>query len=701
MNRVLFILIITFIIGSCTFTGNKNTQSNNPLLSERDTPFDVPPFDRIETSHFIPAFEQGMQEQNELIDEIINNPESPDFDNTVAAFAYSSETLERVSDVFYGLLSAATNDSMQAIAKQLSPKLSSHKDAINLNPQLFERIEIVYDKADKEQLTDEQLFILENLYRGFVRSGATLPDDKKGRLMEINKELSLLGLQFRENVLKETNSYQLIIDNEKDLEGLPASVIETAAEKAKEEGMEGKWIFTTQKPSMIPFLQYADNRELRKEIYMAYTNLANHDNELDNKKVLSDMVKLRAERAKLLGYENHAAYRLESRMAKTPENAMDLLENLWDATVPVAKKEAAALQEIAAKDIPEIKLESWDWWYYAEKLRKEKYDLDESELRPYFSVDQVREGAFGVANKLFGLTFTEIKDIPKPHPDAQAYQVKEQNGDHIGILYMDFFPRESKRGGAWCGDYQDYMIKNEEPVPPVITVVGNFTEPTETTPSLLSMDETETLFHEFGHALDGLLARTTYPISYIAWDFVELPSQIMEHWAFQPEVLASYAKHYQTGEVIPDELIQKISESKLFNQGFATMEYLAAARLDMAYHTLSEPGNIDVANFEKKYFDKIGLIPEIVSRYRSTYFNHISGGYDAGYYVYIWASVMDNDAFEAFKETSLFDQATARSFRKNILEKNGIKEPMQMYIDFRGREPEIEPLLRSRGLKMN
>lgn len=690
-----------FLFASCDNSGTKNESTNNgdnPLLTEFDTPFGVPPFDKVKTEHFLPAIEKGIEEHNAEIEAITTNAEKPTYTNTIEAFMNSGELLSKVSGIFFSYLGMNTNEDLQKIAREVSPKLSKHRDAISMNPVLFERIKEVYETVDKSTLTDEQAFLLDNMYKGFVRNGALLPEDKQTKLKEINEKLSVLTLQFDQNLLSETNSFKLVIDNKDDLAGLPESVISTAAETAIATGDSGKWVFTTQKPSMIPFLQYAENRALREKLYKGYINRGNNENDKDNKQIVSDVVKLRVERAQLLGYEDHASYRLENRMAKTPEKAYELLNQLWDKALVVAKKEAEELQQIIDKEGGDFKLASWDWWYYAEKLRKQKYDLDESEVRPYMKLENVREGIFTVANKLYGITFEQLTDIPTPHEDATAFEVKEADGSHLGVLYLDFFPRESKQGGAWCGGYREHTVKDGKEIMPIVTIVCNFTKPTGDKPSLLSMDEVSTFFHEFGHGLDGLFSKTSYPTSYIAWDFVELPSQIMEHWAFHPEVLPLYAKHYETGEVIPNELIKKIENSGYFNQGFATVEYLAASMLDLAYHTQQEVKNLDIAQFEKEYLDKIGLIPEIVSRYRSTYFGHIMGGYDSGYYSYIWAGVLDNDAFEAFKEKGIFNKEVAKSFRENVLAKNGIEDALKMYVDFRGSEPSIDPLLKNRGL---
>ncbi|MFP4023725.1 MAG: M3 family metallopeptidase [Thiohalospira sp.] len=676
-------------------------KETNPLLSEWDTPYGVPPFEQVKIEHFAPAFDVAMKEHKDEMEAIFTNPEEPTYENTVEASYYAGELLSRVSTVFGTFNSVNISDEIQQLAKEIYPKMSAHYDEIRLDPRNFERYEAVYDNKDKFDLNEEQLFLLESGYKSFVQSGAALPEDEKEELKKINQELSSLTLQYSQNVLAEVNNFKLIVDNEDDLSGLPKASIDAAAETAAQEGMEGKWVFTIQKPSMIPFLQYADNRELRKEIYDAYVNQGNHDDEKDNKENLAKILNLRVKRAKLLGYENHASLRTENRMAQNPENVFNLLNQLWEGILPKVKEERAALQAMIDKEGGNFKLEPHDWFYYTEKLRKEKYDLDESEVRPYFELENVRQGIFDVANKLYGITFTQLDGIPVPHPETTVYEVKEADGSHIGLFFMDMHPRASKRGGAWCGGFRDhYFTKDGEEVTPLVTNVCNFTRPSGDSPALLSADEVSTMFHEFGHGLDGLFSETSYTASNIAWDFVELPSQIMEHWAFEKDVLKMYAKHYKTGEVIPDELIEKLHASANFNQGFALTEVLAASLLDMKFHMMDEEDpDLNVMEFEKEYLNSIGLIPEIYSRYRSTYFNHIMGGYDAGYYSYTWASVLDNDAFEAFKETSIFDQETAQSFRENVLAKNGIKDAMEMYVAFRGREPKIDALLNNLGIK--
>ena len=697
MMRRAFILIMAVALAAVS-CNTQTKEQGNPFYAEWKTPFGVPPFDQIRNEHYLPAIDSGIALARLQIAEITANAEAPTFANTVAQYDRAGELMSKVAYVFYSQTSANTNDTLEALQMEIAPKMSAFSDEVLLNAELFSRIRTVWENRAAEELNDEELFLLENMYKSFVRNGALLGPEDQEILKKLNQELSLLTVKFSQNVLEETNSFRLVIDDEADLKGLPESVIAGAADEAKSAGMEGKWVFTTRKPSMIPFLQYADNRDMRKKLYDAYLNRGNNGNENDNNKILADIVRIRAERAKLLGYRTHADIELETRMAKTPENVLNLLNNLLERSLRVAKRERDEMQKIADAAGGNFKLEPHDWWYYAEKLRKARYDLDENELRPYFRLDNVRDGAFAVANKLYGITFSPIDKIPLPHPDAQAFEVKEADGSHIGVLYMDFYPRESKRQGAWCGGYRDHKIVDGREITPVVTIVGNFTPPSGGRPALLSMDDVLTLFHEFGHGLQALFAENTYSSTTVAWDIVELPSQIMEHWATKPEVLAMYAKHYETGEVIPEALVEKIRNASYFNTGFDNVEIMAASLLDMAYYSLEAPVQVDPQQFEKETMKKIGLIPEIEPRYRSTYFLHMIDGYDAGYYVYTWAAVLDHDAFEAFNENGLFDQAIATSFRKNVLEKMGIMDAEKMYLNFRGREPEIEPLLRNRGL---
>jgi peptidyl-dipeptidase Dcp len=673
--------------------------SDNPFFKPYGTPFDVPPFDRIRNEHFLPAIEEGIRREGAEVAAIVDNPEPPSFENTIAALDHGGIFLSKVMAVFGALQGANTNKEIQALARQTAPMLAAHRDDIGLNEKLFLRVKAVYDGRAALKLDREELFLLENAYRGFVRGGALLDAKSKARLREINQELSLLSVKFGDNVLAETNGFRLVIEDPADLAGLPPSVVAMAAATAKQAGLDGKWVFTIQVPSMTPFLQSSEKRDLREKLHRAYFMKGDNDDARDNKGNVRQIVALRQEKARLLGYANHAAFILEENMAKTPERVNAFLKRLWEPTLLKSKKEAAELQALIDRRGGGFKLASWDWWNAAEKLRKEKYALDDSALRPYFKLDNVRGGIFALCGKLYGLTFTERTDLPRYDPEVQAFEVKEADGSHLGVLYLDFHPRESKRGGAWSGAFRRSFVENGQRVPPVSTIVCNFTRPTADAPSLLSADEVDTFFHEFGHSLATLFSRGRFRDRTVARDSVELPSQIMEHWAFTPELLAVYAKHYKTGEVIPAELVEKLAKSSLFNQGFVTAEYLAASILDMAWHTLPDATGVDVRKFESDTMAAIGLIPEIVPRYRSTYFSHIfSGGYSAGYYVYIWAEVLDCDAFEAFKEKGIFDRETALSFRKNILEPFGTEDPMTQYVRFRGKEPGIEPLLRKRGL---
>lgn len=702
MNKKSF---IPFMVMAAMFVGcntENKIQTDNPLLLEYETPFNVPPFDRIKDEHFKPAFEEALKRHNLEIDSITNNKEEPTFENTIVALENAGSLLNNVSTIFYNLNSANTNDSLQAIAQEMAPKLSAHSDEINLNAKLFQRVKFVYDNQNKFALDSEDKKLLEETYKGFVRSGANLSDADKEKLKKINAEISVLTTKFGQNLLAETNAYELVIDKEEDLAGLPEAVKAAAAETAKAKGKEGKWVFTLSNPSVMPFLQYADNRELRKQIWNAYQKRGNNGNDNDNKDVLLKIANLRLEKAKLLGYESHAAYVLEEAMAGNPNNVYNLLNKLWTPAINKAKAEAADIQkEIeAAKDT--FKVAPYDWRYYAEKIRVKRYALNEEEIKPYFSLASVREGAFETATKLYGITFVALNNVPTYHEEVEVYEVKDKDGSHLGLLYADFFPRESKRGGAWMTSYRSQYMKEGKRVAPVISIVCNFTKPVGDQPALLTFDEATTLFHEFGHALHGLMSNVKYRSlagTSVSRDFVELPSQIMENWAADPEVLKTYAKHYKTGEAIPDSLIAKMEKAGTFDQGFATTEYLAASLLDMAYHAIKTPITGDVNTFEKAAMDKIGLIDAIIPRYRSTYFQHIfSGGYSAGYYAYIWAEVLDSDAYAAFKEKGLFDEVTAASFRKNILEKGGTVNPAELYRAFRGKDPDPIHLMKKRGL---
>ena len=693
---LIFLAVIVFANGC-----KKVVKSDNPFFNTYDTPFQVPPFEQIKTAHFMPAFLKGFEEQKKEVKTIINNPGEPTFGNTIKAFAYSGQLLQRVSSVFGALNSANTNDSLQVINRELSPISSKHRDDINLNDTLFSKIKSIYENKAKFKLTEEEKKVLDDTYKDFVRSGAALSPEDKDKLRKINKDLSILSVQFGQNLLAETNGFNLVIDKKEDLSGLPEGVITQAAGMAKSLKMDGKWVFTLQVPSMTPFLQYSDRRDLRQKLFTAYFMKGDNDNNYDNKAIIAKIAKLRVERSHLLGYDSFADFVLERTMAKTPEKVFTFLGQVWDAALPVAKAEAAAQQELINKEGGKFKLAPWDWWYYTEKIKKEKYDLDDEVMRPYFKIDNVMEGMFYVANQLYGLTFTSRTDIPKYHPDVNTFEV-QRDGKHVGILMIDNYPRLSKRGGAWCGAYRSQSRDiNGKMINPIVTMVTNSTPPTDGKPSLLTSEEASTLFHEFGHALAALLSNKTYPGGSLPRDFVELPSQIMEHWVLEPEVLKVYAKHFQTGEVIPAELVDKLVKSGKFNTGFQTVEYLAAALLDMEYHSIKVPVDIDIRDFEKKAMDKYGLIPEIKPRYRSTYFNHIwAGGYSAGYYGYIWCEILDADAFQAFKETgNIFKKEVAARFEKEILSKGGTRDPLDMYVAFRGKQPSIDALLINRGLK--
>ncbi len=704
MNNIkTFILVaVVMFISACTDQNKNEMKEINPFYTVYETPFQTPPFNLIKTEHYLPAFKDGIKFNEEEVNLIAENTDTPTFKNTIVALERTGDLLTKVSDVFYNLTSADTNDTLQAISKEVSPLLSEMGDNIRLNEKLFQRIKTIYEQRDELKLDKESGMLLEKYYKRFVRGGAGLPDDKKDQLRKINSELSLLTLQFGENLLKENNSFELVIDDKADLAGLPDMAVSAAAETAKNRDHEGNWVFTLHKPSLIPFLQYSERRDLREKMFKGYIERGNNNNELDTKEILVKIANLRLKKANLLGYANHAEYVLELNMAKKPENVYKLLDQLWTPAIKMAKKEAADMQKMIDEEGGDFKLEPWDWWYYSEKIKMAKYDLDEEELRPYFELENVRKGIYEVANKLYGITFEELHNIPVYHPDVKVYEVKDGDGSHIGIYYTDYFPRASKRGGAWMNAYRMEQNIDGEGITPIIVNVGNFTKPIGDTPALLSLDEALTMFHEFGHALHGLLTEVTYPSiagTSVPRDFVELPSQIMENWALEPEVLNMYAKHYETGEPMPEELIQKIINTGYFNQGFVTVEYLAASYLDMNWHTIENPFEGDPLVFENNSMERIGLIKEIVPRYRSSYFNHIfAGGYSSGYYSYIWAEVLDADGFAYFKETDIFDQEKALAFRKHILAAGGSGDPMEMYKSFRGSEPKTEALLHKRGL---
>lgn len=701
MKKMLLAAAVAALMSSCGSQTNKDA-TGNPFLVEYTTPFQVPPFDKITLEHYKPAFLVGMEEQVNEIAAIVNNPEAPTFENTIAALDGAGAQLRKVSIVFFGLNSANTNDEMQALSRELSPLLSKHSDDIRMNAALFARVKQVYENKENIELTKEQAKLLEETYKGFVNGGANLNAEEQQKLRELNSEISMLQLTFGQNMLKETNDFKLVIENQADLAGLPANLIAAAAATAKEAGQEGKWIFTLQNPSVMPFLQYADNRELREQIFKGYTERGNQGNESDNKEVVAKLVTARLAKAKLMGYADYASFILEERMAKTPEAVYDLLNQLWTPALKKANEELADINGEIKKDGKTFTAEGWDWRYYAERAKKAKFDLDENQVRPYLKLENVRNGMFNLSTKLWGITFTPLANMPLPHEDAEVFECKDADGTHLGVLYLDWFPRASKRGGAWCGSFRPQAYKDGQKVAPVVTIVCNFSKPAPGEPALLSADEASTMFHEFGHALHSLFRDVHYAgISSVPRDFVELPSQIMEHWVFEPSVLNDYAKHYETGEVMPTELVEKLEASGKYGQGFGTTEYLAASLLDMDFHVLKEiPANLDVVKFEAETLGKRGLLKQIPARYRTTYFNHtMGGGYTAGYYSYIWAEVLDSDAYQAFVETGdIFNPEVAKRFRDYVLTPGGINDAMDMYINFRGKKPSIDALLAGRGL---
>lgn len=696
MKKALILGVMAMSLLACNQT--------NPLLEQPNTPFGVPAFDKVKIEHYLPAFEEAIRQNKAEIDAIVNNEDAPTFENTIVALDRSGLLLDRVTGVFFNVLEADGNDEMNAIAEQVSPMLSELSDGIILNDALFQRVKAVYDEREQLGLNAEQMRLVTQTYKAFADNGANLPEDKKERLKEINQELSLLSLKFGNNVVAETNSDDVkrFITDEALLAGLPESAKAAAAEEAEAAGHPGEWLFTPKRTSFTPVLQYCENRELRKQLLMDYTTRGNHDNENDNKAVIIREMELRIERAKLFGYDNPADYILADCMAKDHQTVDAFLASVWAPSLEAAKREAAELQALLEQDLPGEKLQPWDWWFYAEKLRKAKYALDEEELKPYFELNNVRKGAFGVATKLYGLQFEKLEDMPVYNPEVEVFKVTDADGSLIGILYTDYFPRAGKRPGAWMNNILPQYIDAEGvDHRPVIINVGNFNKPTAGNPSLLSMDDVETLFHEFGHALHGLLSKAHYKSlsgTNTPRDFVELPSQFMENYAYEPEVLKTYAFHYETGEVIPDELIEKINKASAFNQGFVTTELLSASILDMDFHELTSAEGLDVNAFEAQSLAKMGMIDEIIVRYRPTFYNHIfTTGYEAGYYSYTWSAVLDADAFAAFKETGdLFEAETAKRFR-HLLEQGGTRDAQELYLEFRGKEADPKYLLIRKG----
>ncbi|PSK84421.1 peptidyl-dipeptidase Dcp [Prolixibacter denitrificans] len=693
-------MMILFSIASSQ--GASDGTESNPLLMKWNTPHETAPFNLIKTENFVPAIDVALAEARKDVDAIINNPEPATFQNTIEALEVSGEQLDRVTGVLFNLNSAETNKELQAVAREVSPKLSEFGNYVSLNEDLFKRVKAVYDKRESLDLTPEQAKLLENSYKGFVRRGANLQGEAKKRYAEITTELAQLSLKFGENVLEETNAFELLITDEKDLSGLPEAVREAAQQLAKSKGKEG-WMFNLQYPSYLPFMKYADNRELREKMYRTYTSRAFKDNDYNNEEIIHKIVNLRLEKANLLGFKSHADYVLSERMAETPEKVNSFLEELHEASKPYAEKEFKEVTDFAKANGLKGELQRWDWAYYSEKLKTEKFGFDEEEVKPYFQLEKVREGVFELAHRLYGLNFKENKDIQVYHPDVTAYDVFNEDGSFLSVLYLDFFPREGKRGGAWMNDFRAQSNINGKMERPIITVVTNFTKPTETKPSLLTFDEVETFLHEFGHSLHGMLANTVYPSmsgTGVYRDFVELPSQIMENWATEKEWLDLFAVHYQTGEKIPAELVDKLIKARNFQSGYLSERQLSFGMDDMAWHSITKPVTEDVISFERRVMDKTELFPHVDGSCFNTAFSHIfAGGYAAGYYGYKWAEVLDADAFSMFKKNGIFDKATAESFRKNILEKGGTQHPMELYKAFRGQEPTVDALLERSGLK--
>lgn len=696
-------LIVGAIVLTCITSINMKNENKtaNPLLTEWKTVQQTPPFKEIKHKHFVPAIDQLLADAKAEVDAVINNPEKPTFGNTIRALEVSGKKLSRATSILFNLNSSETDDTIQSITRDISPKLSAFQNYVSLNEKLFQRVKAVYNQKSELKLNAEDLKLLDDSYKGFVRSGANLEGAAKERFGQINTELSKLSLTFGENVLAETNAYQLVITDKKDLAGLPESEVEAAAQLAKAKKKEG-WMINLQGPGYIAFMKFADNRKLREELYKAYNSRAYHQNSNNNEETIRKIVNLRLERAKLLGYPNHGAYVLEERMAESPAKVNAFLQQLHEASRPSALKDLADVQEYAKSKGFKEQLERWDWSYWSEKLKNERYGFDEQAVKPYFKLEHVIAGVFELTNRLYGLTYKENKEIQVYHPDVKAYEVFDKDGSFLSVLYLDFFPREGKRGGAWMTEFRSQSNLDGVNIRPQVSIVTNFTKPTSTKPSLLTFYEVSTFLHEFGHGLHGIFANTTYEAmsgTSVYRDFVELPSQIMENWAIQKEFLDIFATHYQTGEKIPAELVQKLIKSKNFQAATMSERQLSFGMNDMAWHSINEPMMGSVVEFEKRAMAATDLFPPLEGFCLSTAFSHIfAGGYAAGYYGYKWAEVLDADAFSLFKKNGIFDTVTADSFRKNILEKGGTAHPMVLYKAFRGQEPSIEPLLEREGL---
>ena len=700
MKKYLLSIKALCLSGILLFSGT-TMKAENPFFGEYNTPYNIPPFEKIQIADYMPAFEEAIAQHNQEIAAIVNNRAVPDFENTIVALDNSGEMLEKVSYVFSGLYEVVSTPEFQKVGAQVFPMLAAHSDEIKMNEGLFQKIKSVYDNRAKFNLTTPQLRLLEKYYKDFARNGALLSEEKKAELKDINDQLSKLCLQFGDNILKDTNKWTLVVDNEKDLAGLPASNIAVAAEEAKAMGKEGKWVFTLHAPSRLPFLTYADNRDLREKMYKAYTNIANNNDENDNKAIINQILKLRLQKAKLFGFDSFAAYQMDNVMAKTVEDAEELLYKVWKPAVEKAHEEIADMQKYVDNHGGNFKIAAWDYYYYAEKVKKEKFNFDENDVRAYFPIENVRKGIFTMAERLYGITFKEVNNVPVYHPDVKVYEVLDKDGKHLSMFMTDYYARGGKRQGAWMFVYQE--ANGTKDVRPIVYNVGNFSKPTADSPSLLTLDEVETMFHEFGHGLHGMLTRTQYKGNAgtnVDRDFVEFPSQLHEHWMLEPELLKVYARHYKTGEVIPDELVNKLIESSKFNQGFVNTELAGAALLDIEWHKLNDGKDVDVAEFEANVSKKLGMPEEIGYRYRSTYFNHIfsSDQYAAGYYTYLWAQVLDCDGYEVFMKEGVFNPETAARL-KHVLESGNDEDPMKLYEGFAGHRPDADALLRDKGLK--
>ena len=703
----------TCLIGSQASAGNSGgciqkegcTQNccDNPLLKPYSTIYEIPPFESIKASHYMPAIHRGIELHKAEIEKIATNPQKPTFDNTILALEESGQDLDRAMRLLSSLSESNSNDEIVAVPEEAYPLYSLHSDGIAMDGRLFKRIKYIYDNKESMKLDGPQTRAVEELYKQFTRSGALLSQADKDKLKAINTTLTDLYLKFNKNLLTATNAFEIIVDNESDMAGLPASSIAQAADEAKARGHEGKWVFTLHAPSRLPLLQYADNRDLRRRMYQGYTTLAT-SGEYDNRPIINQILKARAKKAALLGFPSYAAYMTDNVMAKTVDNAENLLMQIWRPAVKRVHEEVAEMQSLADRENAGITIEPWDYYYYAEKVRRDKYALDEDEVRAYFALDNVRDGIFKMAKTLYGVNFTEMPDAPKYYPEVTVYDVTDNDGAHVAVFMTDYFPRASKRQGAWMEELKgSYIREDGTSSRPIVYNVGNFSRPTADAPALLTLDEVETMFHEFGHGLHGMLSRAKYRSqsgTNVDRDFVELPSQIHEHWAMEPELLKQYARHYKTGEVIPDSLIRKLQAAATHNQGFTTTELAGAALLDLQWGKVNPDGDIDVDAFEKQVADKLQMPSQVQFRYRSPYFKHVFGsdGYASGYYTYLWAEVLDADGFELFKEKGIFDPATAQAFKENILEKGGSEDPMELFVKFRGHEPSVDALLRNRGL---